>query len=68
MKIKVTIQDILEEHELELFGIRESIDGAPVNSSLKISEFLCESGIYEATGYKEIQDRYRGKLKDRDKE
>ena len=40
---KVTIKDIMDEYELELMGISVSVDGTPVNSALRISEFLFDS-------------------------
>lgn len=63
---KVTIRDVLDEHELELLGIKESIDGSPVNSSRKISEFLHDSGMRETPEYLEIQARYHDKMKDKE--
>ena len=36
---KVTIQDVLNEAELELLGITETVDGSPVSSARKRSEF-----------------------------
>ena len=63
---RVTIRDVLDEHELELLGITESIDGSPVNSARKRSEFLEDVGMCEDPVYLEIQDRYRGKLRDKE--
>ena len=63
---KVTIKDVLNEHELELMGIKESIDGSPVNSSLKISEFLSDSGMRESSEYLEVQARYHEKMSDKE--
>ena len=63
---KVTIKDVLNEHELELLGISESVDGTPVNSSRKISEFLHDSGMRESSEYIEIQARYRDKMRDKE--
>jgi len=65
-KRKVTIKDVLNEHELELLGIKESIDGSPVNSSRKISEFLHDSGMRETPEYLEIQARYHDKMMDKE--
>ena len=59
---KVTIKDVLNEHELELLGISESVDGTPVNSTRKISEFLHDSGMRESYEYLEIQARYHDKM------
>jgi len=63
---KVTIKDIMDEYELELMGISVSVDGTPVNSALRISEFLFDSGIYESSGLVEIQSRYRDKMDDKE--
>ena len=63
---KVTIQDVLNEHMLELMGIEESVDGTPVNSSRKISEFLNDSGMRETSEYIEIRARYRDKMRDKE--
>jgi|GEM_PF-5495265 len=63
---KVTIKDVLNEHELELLGISESVDGTPVNSSRKISEFLHDSGMRESYEYLEIQARYHDKMMDKE--
>src|ERR1035437_8117627 len=63
---KVTIRDVLDEHELELLGIKESVDGSPVDSSRKISEFLHDSGMRETPEYLEIQARYHDKMKDKE--
>ena len=64
---KVTIQDVLNEAELELLGITETVDGSPVSSARKRSEFLEDCGMWQDPGYLEIQERYRGKLRE-DKE
>ena len=61
---KVTIRDILDEAELELMGVTESVDGSPVSSARKRSEFLEDSGMWEDPDYKKIQEKYRGKLRD----
>lgn len=58
---KVTIKDVLDEAELELLGIKESVDGFPVSSSSKRSEFLEDCGMWEDPILLEIQVRYRGK-------
>ena len=63
---KVTIKDVLNEHELELMGISASVDGTHVNSSRKISEFLHDSGMRESCEYLEIQARYRDKMMDKE--
>ena len=63
---KVTIKDVLNEHELELLGISESVDGTPVNSSREISEFLHDSGMRESFEYLEIQARYHEKMMDKE--
>lgn len=63
---KVTIRDVLDEHELELLGVKESIDGSPVNSSLKISEFLHDCEMRETPEYLEIQARYHDKMMDKE--
>lgn len=63
---KITIKDVLNEHELELLGIKESIDGTPVNSSRKINEFLHDCGMRESPEYLEVQARYRDKMKDKE--
>ena len=63
---KVTIKDVLNEHELELLGITESVDGTPVNSSRKISEFLHDSGMRETSEYIEIRSRYCDKMRDKE--
>lgn len=62
---KVTIQDVLNEAELELLGVTESVDGSPVNSSRKRSEFLEDCGMWEDPILLEIQGRYKGKLRDK---
>lgn len=41
---KITIKDVLNEHELELMGITESVYCTPVSSELKVSEFLHDIG------------------------
>ena len=62
---KVTIQDFLNEVELELLGVTESVDGSPVNSSRKRSEFLEDCGMWEDPVLLEIRSRYKGKLRDK---
>ena len=47
-------------------GITKFVDGTPVNSKLKVSEFLHDSGVYESPEYNEIQTRYRAKMSDKD--
>ena len=54
---KVTIQDVLDEHELELMGLRESVDGIPNDTDLKVSEFLHNRGVYVSSGYIEIHQQ-----------
>lgn len=61
-----TIRDVSDERELELLGIKESVDGSPVNSYRKISQFINGLGIWEDPVYKKIQDKYRGKLRDKE--
>ena len=63
---KVTIKDVLDEAEFELMGITHSIDGIPISSSRKISEFLNDSGMRETSEYIEIQARYRDKMRDKE--
>ena len=63
---KVTIRDVLEEHELELMGITESIDGSPINPTRKISEFLNDSGMREMPEYLDIRARYCDKMRDKE--
>lgn len=63
---KVTIRDVLDEHELELLGINESVDGSPINSSRKISEFIHDSGMRQTPEYLEIQARYHDKMIDKE--
>ena len=63
---KVTIKDVLNEHELELLGIRESIDGTPVNSSRKISEFLHDNGMRETEEYFAVRAKYKDKMADKE--
>lgn len=62
----VTIPDILNEYELELMGVKVSVDGTPVNSKLKVSEFLYDSDVYVSSGYIEIQNRYRDKMSNKE--
>lgn len=65
-KKKVTMQDVINEMELESLGLTESIDGSPVNSSRKIWEFLHDIGMRETPEYLEIQARYHDKMRDKE--
>lgn len=61
---KVTIKDVLEVCELASMGINETIDGTRINPNEKIAEFLCDSGLLEDPGSREIQKKYQDNFRD----
>lgn len=66
-KKRTTIKDVLKEYELAGLGLKVSVDGIPVDTFGKTMEFYRDSGMRETPEYKAIQDKYRGKIRTKDK-
>jgi len=63
---KVTIRDVLDEHELAFMGILESVDGTIVDPLSKYIKFITDSGMRETPEYLSILAKYKGRLKDKE--